>query len=112
MELAIISWKTAKKRGARLLTNVDIAELPPSSSGERQALMGHKSERMTAHYTKTPSEKARVSVEKVAERVRGVVRMEPIRIRKHVTDERPFKLRVAGSSPAAPTNRSSSCEWL
>ncbi len=41
------------------------------STGERQALMGHKSQRMTERYTKTPSEQARVSVEKMAEKVRG-----------------------------------------
>lgn len=41
------------------------------SVGERQALMGHADARMTSHYTKTPSEQARASVERMAERLRG-----------------------------------------
>lgn len=41
------------------------------SSGERQAMMGHSDARMTARYTKTPTEQARRAVERMAKLITG-----------------------------------------
>ena len=84
------------------------------SAGERQVLMGHEDARMTAHYTKTPIEQARPGLERMVKKLRGETvnrsefcpfraQMEHLVDRKHYTGNQPSKLRVAGSSPAAPT---------
>jgi len=60
-----LGWHDLRRSFATLADEVGM------STGERQALMGHKSQRMTERYTKTPSEQARIAVEKMAEKVRG-----------------------------------------
>jgi len=55
-----IGWHDLRRTFSTLADEVGM------TAGERQATMGHADARMTAHYTRTPSEQARAAVERMA----------------------------------------------
>jgi integrase len=60
-----LGWHDLRRSFATLADQVGM------TAGERQALMGHADARMTARYTKTPTENARHGVEEMGELLRG-----------------------------------------
>ena len=60
-----LAWHDLRRTFSTLADQVGM------SAGERESLMGHDDSRMTARYTKTPSEQSRKAVEAMATIIRG-----------------------------------------
>ena len=62
-----LAWHDLRRTFSTLADQVGM------SAGERQAVMGHDDQRMTARYTKTRTEQSRNAVERMAKIIRGTM---------------------------------------